>query len=50
MDELTQAILAALDPITASVEDITETEVGDGRTYGVELANGDRFFITIEPA
>lgn len=50
MEEITAAILAALGPITASVADVTETEIGDGKTYGVELPNGDQFFVTIEPA
>lgn len=47
MEEFVKALLDALAPITASVGKIAEA---GSECYGIELTNGDQFFITIEPA
>lgn len=47
MEEIIKAVLAALSPITASVEKIDEA---GSECYGVETPDGERLFITFEPA
>jgi hypothetical protein len=48
MDEVVKAILAALDPITASVSEIAKGE--NGVEYGIELPDGTRLFVAVELA